>query len=354
MKEYNSNCDNKTPLVTIGIPVYNVEPYIKKCLLSVLNQTYQNLEIVVVDDLGTDGSMDIVVDLQRNNPRGKCIRIITQSQNGGSGKARNSVITKAQGEYVFFLDSDDYIEPNTISLMVEQALLHHTNAVIASLRKVVWNSEKELPTLQYHSYKLIKGKDMFAHYVCQDLYWHIAITACNILFSTAFLRVNNLQFLASKDEDALFLSDYYSEIECAVILPDVTYNYVIRPGSKMGNNARDVIPVNEIRDRFVTDSIMTQRCSRLKNRSFYDVHCARVVKHKFRAVCVALRHKHLFTEQLSNKEIQQEMRHPATLSEIVKFKRYRLFHLFFFSLSKLPALISVGIYYLLGKTMKWI
>lgn len=342
------------PLVSIGIPVYNVEPYIEKCLLSVLNQSYQNLEILVVDDLGTDKSMKIVADIQANNPKGALIKTIVQPQNGGSGRARNAVIQNAKGRYLYFLDSDDYIEPNTIELLVNQAETHHTDVVIASLRKIIWNTENELPTLQYESFLLIKGKDQFAKYVCQDLRWHIAITACNILFSMSFLRKNDLKFLASKDEDALFLSDYYSEIECAVILPDVTYNYVIRPGSKMGNNARDVIPVNEIRDRFVTDSIMTQRCSRLKNRSFYDVHCARVVKHKFRAVCVALRHKHLFTEQLSNKEIQQEMRHPATLSEIVKFKRYRLFHLFFFSLSKLPALISVGIYYLLGKTMKWI
>ena len=59
-----------SPLVTIGIPVYNVEPYIEKCLLSVLNQTYQNLEILVVDDLGTDKSMDIVVELQQSHPLG--------------------------------------------------------------------------------------------------------------------------------------------------------------------------------------------------------------------------------------------------------------------------------------------
>lgn len=342
------------PLVTIGIPVYNVEPYIEKCLLSVFNQTYQNLEVLVVDDLGTDNSMHIVKDLQKRNPRGSIINIIVQLENGGSGKARNAVIQNARGRYLYFLDSDDYIEPNTIETMVEQAEKHHTDAVIASLRKVIWNTEKELPTLQYPSYELIKGKDQFAHYVCQDLRWHIAITACNILFLTDFLIRKDISFLASKDEDALFLSDYYSEIECAVILPDVTYNYVIRPGSKMGNNARNRIPVNEIRDRFYTDSIMTERCSRLKDRTFYDVHCARVMKHKFRAVCVALRHRKRFTEPLSNKEIHQELEHPATLREILQFKRYKYFHILFYVISVLPSSLSVGISYVVGKTMKWI
>lgn len=343
-----------SPLVTIGIPVYNVEPYIEKCLLSVLNQTYQNLEILVVDDLGSDKSMDIVADVQKNNKNGSLIKIISQSQNGGSGKARNAVIHHAKGKYLYFLDSDDFIEPNTIELMVGQAEKNQTDAVIASLRKVIWNSDEELPTLQYSSYKLIKGKDEFANYVCQDLRWHIAITACNILFLTDFLRRNDLKFLASKDEDALFLSDYYSEIQSAVILPNVTYNYVIRPGSKMGNNARSVIPVDEIRGRFFTDAIMTERCARLKERSFYDVHCARVMKHKFRAVCVALRHRKRFTELLKNVEIRKELRHPAKLSEILTFSRYKGFHLFFYTIAKLPAPICVGVCYLLGKIMRWI
>ncbi len=342
------------PLVSIGIPVYNVEPYIEKCLLSVLNQTYQNLEILVVDDLGSDKSMEVVEKLKTKNPKGSLIKVIVQSKNGGSGEARNAVILNAKGKYIYFLDSDDFIEPFTIKLMVEQAEKHQTDAVIASLRKIIWNTDKELPTLQYNSYSLIKGKDAFANYVCKDLRWHIAITACNILFFTDFLRKNNIRFLASKDEDALFLSDYYSEIGSAVILPDITYNYVIRPGSKMGNNERNKIPVNEIRDRFITDAIMTERCSRLKNRTFYDVHCARVMKHKFRAVCVALRHRHRFTEPLVPDEIHKELKHPASISEIMEFKRYKMFHLFFYSLNKLPPFMLVKISYLIGKLIRWI
>ena len=345
---------NSLPLVTIGIPVYNVEEYIEKCIYSVLNQTYQNFEILAVDDLGTDQSMQIIADIQKSHPSGSKIKIIRQPQNGGSGEARNSAIRQAQGKYLFFLDSDDYIEENTIEMMVEQAEKYHTDVVIASLRKVVWGTEEEQPTLQYPNYLLIQGKDEFAKYVCQDLRWHIAITACNILFNVTYLRHNELYFAASKDEDALYLSEYYSEVESAVILPDVTYNYVMRPGSKMGNNARKIIPVNEIRDRFYTDGIMTERCARLKNRSFYDVHCARVIKHKFRAVCVALRHRSHFSERLSNSEIRDELKHPATFSEILSFKRYKLFHLSFYALSKLPPALSVTCSYVLGKLMRWI
>ena len=129
---------------------------------------------------------------------------------------------------------------------------------------------------------------------------------------------------------------------------------MVRPGSIMGNEARDVIPVVEIRDRFQTDRIMTSRCSRLRHRSFYDVHCSRVVKHKFRAVCVSLRHYKRFSEKLSFNEIRQEMEHPATFAEIIKFKRYRLYNIFFYVISKLPSPMFVGIAYVMGKMMKWI
>ncbi len=343
-----------SPLVSIGIPVYNVEPYIEKCLLSVLNQTYQNLEIIVVDDLGTDNSMQIVEQLQQTHPNGHLINIIKHRKNKGLGEARNTVINSANGKYLYFVDSDDYIELGTIELLVKEAETHYTDAVFASFRKLVFGTNKEVPMFTYKSKINIIGEDAFAIYLCQDLRWHIGITACNILFKLDFLRVNSFRFAARKDEDALFLSDFYSEVKRAVLLPDITYNYILRPGSIMGNQARDRIPTAEIRERFKTDAKMTERCARLRGRSFYDVHCARVMKHKFRAVCVAIRHSKRFTEPLSNLEIREELRHPATLSEIFKFKRYKLFHLFFYSISKLPPTFSIAVSYVVGKLARWI
>ncbi|WP_052342053.1 glycosyltransferase family 2 protein [Xylanibacter brevis] len=343
-----------SPLVTIGIPVYNVEPYIEKCLLSVLNQTYQNLEILVVDDLGTDNSMQIVAALQKSHPRGDLIRIVAHDMNKGIGEARNTAIRECKGKYLYFIDSDDFIESNAIQLLVEQAEKYNTDVAIASHRRVALDTGEELPTYQYAKYQLFQGKDAFANYVCQDLRWHVAIVVWNILFSAVFLRKNDLQFYGRKEEDALFLSDYYSEVNTAVIIPDITYNYVSRPNSIMGYMARKQIPIREIRERFQTDSIMTSHCARLKDRSFYDVHCARVMKHKFRAVCVALRHRHRFTEKIFNEEIRQELKHPASISEIIRFKRYRGFHFFFYLLSKLPSSLFVCFSYILGRTMKWI
>lgn len=347
-------CSMKEPLVSIGIPVYNVELYIEKCLLSVFEQTYQNLEILIIDDCGSDSSMKIVSDLIHTHKQGNLIKVIRHQNNKGLGEARNTAIDNASGDYIYFLDSDDYIENYTIEKLLHEAEEYNADVVMASSRKILYGSGEELPTFTYKSKEVLRGKDKFADYLCQDLRWHIGINAWNNLFVTDFLRKNNLRFAARKDEDALFLSDFYSEIECAVLLPDVTYNYIIRPGSIMGNQARDRIPTQEIRERFITDAKMTERSQRLKNRSFYDVHCARVIKHKFRAACVALRHRRRFTEPLPNREIRQELKHPASLLQILKFKRYRCFNLFFYVISVLPPFLSVGITYLVGKSIRWI
>lgn len=348
--ENNSNL----PLISIGIPVYNVEPYIKRCLLSALNQTYHNLEILVIDDCGTDNSMQVVSEIIQTHPNGNKIRIIKHPINKGIGEARNTIINECKGKYVYFIDSDDYVEPNAIELLYIQAETNETDVAIASHRKVSITNGEELPTYQYQSYLCFKGKDSFANYVCSDLRWHVAIVVWNILFSVEFLRNNKLQFAGRKDEDALFLSDYYSEVNSAIIMPDITYNYVARPDSIMGYMSRKQIPIREIRERFATDAIMTDRCLRLRGRSFYDVHCARVMKHKFRAACIALRHRNHFTELLPYSEIHKELRHPASFTDVINFKRYRFFHLFFFFISKLPPYISVNSVFLVGKIIRWI
>ena len=101
-------------LITLSMPIYNVEKYIERALLSALNQTYQNLEILIVDDLGHDNSMDIVYQLKSTHPRGNCIRIITHKKNLGLGGTRNTAIESAQGKYLYFMDSDDAIVPDCI------------------------------------------------------------------------------------------------------------------------------------------------------------------------------------------------------------------------------------------------
>ena len=93
--------------VSVIIPVYNVEPYLKQCMDSVVGQTLKDIEIICVDDGSTDGSLDILKEYATEDSR---IQIIEQ-KNAGAGAARNNGMRHATGKYLSFLDSDDFFEP---------------------------------------------------------------------------------------------------------------------------------------------------------------------------------------------------------------------------------------------------
>ena len=104
-------------LVSIVIPVYNVEKYIEKCLLSVINQTYKNLEIIIVNDGTKDNSLKICEKIKQMDER---VKIINQ-KNGGLSCARNTGIDNANGEYICFVDSDDFLENDFVEVLLNFA-----------------------------------------------------------------------------------------------------------------------------------------------------------------------------------------------------------------------------------------
>jgi glycosyltransferase involved in cell wall biosynthesis len=110
------NHGNSRPEVSVVVPVYNVEQYLASCLDSALYQPGVDLEVVCVDDCGTDRSRQILEEYQARDPR---IRIISHSENRGLSAARNTGIENAKGDYVLFLDSDDLLNPGKLQLQVE-------------------------------------------------------------------------------------------------------------------------------------------------------------------------------------------------------------------------------------------
>lgn len=108
-------------LVSVIIPVYNVEPYLRQCLDSVLNQTYKDIEIIIIDDGSTDHSGEICDKYLKYDNR----VIVIHKNNEGLGMARNTGLGLAQGDYVYFLDSDDYIDEDEIRILYEYA--HENN-----------------------------------------------------------------------------------------------------------------------------------------------------------------------------------------------------------------------------------
>lgn len=115
-------------LISVVVPVYNVEKYLKKCVASILNQSYKNLEIILVDDGSPDNCPKICDEFSKKDKRIKVIH----KKNGGLSDARNAGISVAKGSYITFIDSDDYIEKNYVEILYNSILVNNSDIAIGS------------------------------------------------------------------------------------------------------------------------------------------------------------------------------------------------------------------------------
>ena len=118
--------------VSIVIPVYNIEKYLRECLDSLVNQSFKDFEVICINDGSKDGSLVILEEYAKKDSR---FKVISQT-NGGSGSARNNGLSKAKGKYVQFLDGDDYFEPEMLEKLYNLAEKHQAEIAVCSSKKV--------------------------------------------------------------------------------------------------------------------------------------------------------------------------------------------------------------------------
>ena len=215
------------PKISVIIPVYGVEKYIRQCLESVINQTYKNLEIIVVNDGTKDNSMKIVEEYLSDER----IKIINK-ENGGLSSARNRGMEEATGEYIYFLDSDDWIELNTIEILVENskgvdivgANFFYYDEVIKK-RKIEKDILKNIP--------ITKGEYLLTK--------NIEIMVWNKLCKTSFLKEKKINFIEGIiHEDEEFTFRCYMNSPKVKYIEEYTYNYrVNREDSIMTNSKKN-------------------------------------------------------------------------------------------------------------------
>ncbi len=124
--------NKKHPLVSVIVPVYNVEKYLGECLDSILGQTYDNLQIICIDDASPDRSLEIIKDYAERDKR---IEYIALSQNKGVGNARNVGLSKVRGEYISWIDSDDVIHPKFVETLLSIAIKGDCDIVECNLTR---------------------------------------------------------------------------------------------------------------------------------------------------------------------------------------------------------------------------
>ncbi|MBR4269493.1 MAG: glycosyltransferase family 2 protein [Prevotella sp.] len=225
--------------VSIIIPVYNVETYIEKCLQSVADQTFNGeMECLIIDDCGQDNSMSIAEQFT-NNYKGKIhFQILYHDHNRGLSAARNTGIDNAKGDWIYFLDSDDWIIPECIELMFECVKKHpNTDAVYAGTN-------------------VINGKHEWADYenrylpeYTEDQWWInttllkrnvLGMTAWNKLFKRELIEKNHLRFIEGlKHEDEVWNMQLSQIINSICIFKKNTYFYLKRNNGIIGKQSTD-------------------------------------------------------------------------------------------------------------------
>ncbi len=212
MKYSNRKFDKmkKVNLISIIIPVYNVEKYISKCLDSALAQDYPNIEIICIDDCSPDDSARIIYDYQKkyNN-----IFYYTYDKNGGLGYARDYGISKAKGDYILFLDSDDYINSDYVSTYVN-AIDEQTDIILGSYNRDVG------------------GKITPVNIVRSKYTPWIYPSACIRMYRRMFLIDNSLNFRGIRTyEDGFFNERCMLKNPKIKVINYSGYNYVLNPNS---------------------------------------------------------------------------------------------------------------------------
>lgn len=213
------------PLVSIIIPCYNVAPYIRRCLDSVVRQTHQNLDVILVDDCSTDETIANVNGFLSEYRGYMSIRVIQQEQNLGVSSARNRGIREAVGEYIFFLDSDDSISTECIELLIKPMMDN------ADIEMVVGNY-KIIGPLHFTPFSMSEGLYYSQEIVNATFTNELYGMVWNKLYRKDFILRNELFFI-----DGLLHEDLLWVWTCAICLNKVyvirtmTYNYYVHQNS---------------------------------------------------------------------------------------------------------------------------
>lgn len=181
--------------VSIVIPIYNKQKYLKECIDSIIAQTYENIEIICVDDGSTDASLDILYGYKEKDNR----IIIIEQENHGAGNARNSGMAIATGKYIQFLDADDFFANDMIEKMVKKAQKYETDIVICNaLEYIEATGEKIL-----HSWLRVENIvfDPFSFSEVENIFQITQATIWNKLYSLDFLKKNKIVFQEIKSNN---------------------------------------------------------------------------------------------------------------------------------------------------------
>lgn len=222
------------PKISVIIPVYNSEKYLRQCLDSIVSQTYRNLQIICVDDCSADHSWDILAEYADRDPRFAVYR----KENTGVSLARNFALDRAAGEYILFVDSDDWMDADTVECALRSARQHNADTVIwsyvremdnESRKKTIFNEDTvfEEQAVRERLYRRMAG--VYAEELSHPENADALCTVWGKLYRRDLIEENQIRFHDIREigtyEDGLFNLDVFGHVHKAVFLNRHFYHY---------------------------------------------------------------------------------------------------------------------------------
>jgi glycosyltransferase involved in cell wall biosynthesis len=224
-------------LVSIVVPIYNVEKYLSRCIESLIKQTYKNIEIILVNDESTDSSGDICESYALKDNRIKVIDRV----NGGLSEARNTGIKNATGEYVLFVDSDDYIELNSVEVLINHTAKNNLDVLEGNAIIEYPHRKEKLVQTNISTTEVFNGLDYIITRINEK---HITAAACIKFCRLKFIKDNNLFFQKDRlHEDELWTPMLLLAATRVMYINFDFYHYYIRENSitQKKNKERNIL-----------------------------------------------------------------------------------------------------------------
>lgn len=228
---------NSEVKVSIIIPVYNNEFYLRKCLDSVINQTLKEIEIIIINDGSTDNSLEIIKEYRNRDKR----IIIINKENEGVSKTRNRGLDICKGQYIQFIDSDDYIDNNMIESMYNVATNNKLDIVMCGYKKIIDDKEyNNLPTIEIDN---IINKEIIVKYLTNSYESKILWFVWKNMYKNELLSLNNIKFKENLrfGEDSIFNLECFLEAQRIMAIDQCFYNYRYNPNSLTSKKYKDYL-----------------------------------------------------------------------------------------------------------------
>lgn len=232
-------CVNKSDLISVIVPVYNMEQYLERCINSIKKQSYSNLEIILVDDGSTDHSADMCDTYAQEDQRIKVIHKV----NGGLSEARNAGLAIATGTYIGYVDSDDWIEPQMYQKMYEACIENEAQVAVCRYAKVY---SDEAIRGGNHKITVFERDSILKVYLSDNSDYIVYNSVWSKLFAREII-VGEIFPVGKNSEDIMYTTRAFCKVTKAVYVDECLYNYVLdREGSIMNVNRTERMFQDEI------------------------------------------------------------------------------------------------------------